>query len=170
MKAKNMVYLEKLKEDFKEYQVFEEEIKILGDIFKSGNYFQVVILAPQLLEKIVTEIDESGREYMIRKMGEPGKDTMEVEKLYNKLKQEETIKARVALYLVDLFENDYCDYSFSKKDFVKCFTKLESIIACRNDLSHEYYKRHISNQKIKRAAKESMELVELMSLHPSLTY
>lgn len=103
-------------------------------------------------------------------MGEPDKDSLEVEKLYNKLKQEETIKARVALYLGDLFENDYCDYSFSKREFVKYFTKLESIVACRNDLSHEFYKKYISNQKIKRAAQEALELIELMSLHPALTY
>ena len=165
-----MTYLEKLREEFKEYQIFEDETKKLGDLFKSGNYFQVVILTPQLLEKIVTEIDKSGREYMVRKMGEPDKETLEVEKLYNKLKQEETIKARVALYIVALFENDYCEFSFTKKEFVKYFTKLESIIACRNNLSHEYYKKHSSNQKIKRAAKESLELVELLSLHPSLTY
>ena len=165
-----MTFLEKLREDYGEYQIFGDEIENLGELYNSGDYFKVVILTPQLLEKIVTEIDENGREYIIRKMGEPDKDTLDVEKLYNKLKQEETIKARVALYLVDLFENDYCEHSFTKKEFVKYFTKLESIIACRNDLSHEFYKKHISNQKIKRAAKESLELVELMSFHPSLTY
>lgn len=165
-----MKYIEKLREEFKEYQIFKAEFKTLEQLFQSADYFQVIILAPQLLEKIVNEIDESGREYMIRKMGEPDEDSLEVEKLYNKLKQEETIKARVALYLGDLFENDYCDYTFSKREFVKYFTKLESIVACRNDLSHEFYKKHISNQKIKRAAKEALELIELMSLHPALTY
>ncbi|MBF0377559.1 MAG: hypothetical protein HQK72_08750 [Desulfamplus sp.] len=166
----NMTYLQKLRKEFGDFQIFKDEIKNLEDMFKLGNYFQLIIIAPQLLEKIVAKIDENGSEYIIRKMGEPDKDTLEVGRLYNKLIQEETIKARVALYLVDLFENDYSEYSFSKKEFVKYFTKLESIIACRNDLAHEYYKRHISSQKIKRAAKESLELVELMSLHPSLSY
>ena len=165
-----MTFLEKLREEYEECQIFGAEVKNLGELYKSGDFFKVIILVPQLLEKIVAEIDENGREYIIRKMGEPDKESLEVEKLYNKLKQEETIKARVALYLVDLFENDYCEYSFSKKEFIKYFTKLESIIACRNDLSHEFYKKHISNQKVKRAAKESLELVELMSFHPSLTY
>lgn len=107
---------------------------------------------------------------MIRKMGEPEKENMEVQSLYNKLVQEETIKTRVALYLVNLYENDYCVFSFSKKDFIKYFTKLESVISCRNHLSHEYYKKRISIQKIKRAAKEALEIIELLSLHPALTY
>lgn len=165
-----MKYINKLREEFREYQIFKADFAILDDLFHSSNFFQIVILAPQLLEKIVHEIDESGREFIMRKMGESDKESLEVEKRYNRLKQEETIKARVALYLVDLFENDYCDYSFSKKEFLAYFTKLESIVACRNDLSHEYYKKHISNHKMKIAAKEALDLVELMSLHPALTH
>lgn len=165
-----MTYLKKLKEEFKKHQNFETEINILIDLLKVENYFQVIMLAPQLMESIVSEIDESGREYIIRKMGEPDKDSLHVQKLYNKLIREETIKARVALYLVALYENDYCGFPFSRNDFVKYFSKLESVIACRNHLSHEYYKKHISNQKIKRAAKEALEIVELLSLHPALSY
>lgn len=47
-----MKYIEKLREEFKEYQIFKTEFDILKELFQSANYFQVIILAPQLLERI----------------------------------------------------------------------------------------------------------------------
>ena len=108
-----MKYIKKLKKEFIEYQIFKAEINVLIDLIEVENYFQVIILAPQLMESIVSEIDKSGREYIIRKMGEPDKDFLYVQKLYNKLLREETIKARVALCLVALYENDYCEKTVS---------------------------------------------------------
>jgi hypothetical protein len=162
--------MKKLKEYFGDSDVFKEEIEELRRAHEDGDFFQVIVVSPQLMEKIVYEIDEAGREYMVRKMGEPESDELEVYSLYNKLKQEESIKARVAAYLVDFYENNHWESEFPKKEFIKYFTKLENVISCRNQLTHEFYKKELSNRKLRQASKEALEVIELLSFHPVLYY
>lgn len=157
-----------LREYFAGIAVFKEELEGLRSAHENGDYFRVIIASPQLMEKIVFEIDKGCEEYMVGKMGEPEEDDIEVYHLYNKLLREETIKARVAGYLIDFYENDHWESKFPKKDFKKYFTKLENVISCRNQLTHEFYKTLISNRRLKQASNEAMEIVELLSYHPSL--
>jgi predicted SnoaL-like aldol condensation-catalyzing enzyme len=157
-----------LREYFADIAIFKEELEGLRSAHEKGDYFKVIVVSPQLMEKIVFEIDKVGEEYMVRKMGEPDEDDLDVYRLYNKLLQEETIKARVAGYLIDFYENDHWESKFPKKEFKKYFTKLENVISCRNQLAHEFYKTSISDRRLKQASKEAMDVVELLSYHPSL--
>jgi hypothetical protein len=157
-----------LREYFADIAVFKEEFEELRRAHEKGDYLKVIIVSPQLMEKIVSEIDKAGDEYMVRKMGAPQEHDLEVYRLYNKLLQEETIKARVAAYLVDFYENNHWESKSPKKEFKKYLTKLENAISCRNQLTHQFYKTSISYRRLKQASKEAMEVVELLSYHPSL--
>ena len=157
-----------LREYFADIAIFKEELEELRSAHEKGDYFKVIVVSPQLMEKIVFEIDKAAEEYMVRKMGEPEEDDLEVYRLYNKLLQEETIKARVAGYLMDFYENNHWESKFPKKEFKKYFTKLENVISCRNQLTHQFYKTSISDRRLKQASKEAMEVVELLSYHPGL--
>lgn len=157
-----------LREYFADIAIFKKELEELRNAHAEGDFFRVIIVAPQLMEKIIFEIDKAGEEYVVRKMGEPEEDDLEVYHIYNNLLREETIKARVAGYLIDFYENDHWESKFPKKDFKKYFSKLENVISCRNQLAHEFYKTSISDRRLKLASKEALEIVELLSYHPTL--
>lgn len=148
----------------------EQDMQEIRKLHEAKNYFQVIIQFPQLAEKIWLEITASNAAYIERKVGEPSPDDQEVYSLINRLQREESIKARVADCLLDLYESDLLDSGFPKKEFVKYFTKLESIIRCRDQLCHEYYKNCPPQSKQKRASSEAMELLELLAYHPRLYF
>ena len=160
--------MKELRELFADVAICKDELADLRKSHEICDYFKVIIIAPQLMEKIVIEIDKAGLRYMESKMGEPEADDVEVYHLYNKLLRQDTIKARVAGYLIDFYENDHWESKFPKKDFKKYFTKLENAISCRDELSHEYYKKPISSRRLKQTSDEAIEIIELLSYHPSL--
>ena len=80
-----------LREYFADIAIFKEELEELRSAHEKGDYFKVIVVSPQLMEKIVFEIDKAAEEYMVRKMGEPEEDDLEVYRLYNKLLQALTL-------------------------------------------------------------------------------
>ncbi|WP_300464102.1 hypothetical protein [Desulfobacula sp.] len=166
-----MNYLELIKKEcFEESPYFKDEIDFLKSLFIERNYFDIIIIAPQLMEKIAYEIDECYDQYLTRKMGEPSEEEKEVHSLYSRVIKEESTKARVAKILIDLYQNEHFDCSFSRNEFIKYFTKLENIISCRNHLAHDFYKIQISKKRIKQVANEAIELIELLAYYPGLGY
>ena len=166
-----MNFLELVKKEYlDESSYFEDEVEFLKSSLLAKNYFEVIILAPQLMEKIVYEVDERYDQYLTRKVGEPTEEEKEVNSLYSRVIKEETIKARVARILIDLYQNDHFDFPCARNDFVKYFTKLDSIVSCRNHLAHDFYKKQISKKRMKQVANEAIELVELLAYYPGLGY
>ncbi|PSV10289.1 hypothetical protein C0W93_12585 [Photobacterium leiognathi subsp. mandapamensis] len=148
---------------------FYTEVSALADAHNSGDYFRVIMLAPQLLAKVGNAIGEVGEEITNCIVGDClSADDKEVYSLIGKLEQELSDKAYIASVLVSYYESEFWSKNHSKKEFVKYFTKLEDLVALRNLLAHEFYKKPLPERRIKNCSKSAMDLLFLFANHEYL--
>ncbi|HIF9094905.1 TPA: hypothetical protein ACX6NR_003920 [Photobacterium damselae] len=80
----------------------------MADAHNSGDYFRVIMLAPQLLAKVGNAIGEVGEEITNCIVGDcQSADDKEVYSLIGKLEQELSDKAYIASVLVSYYESEF---------------------------------------------------------------
>jgi hypothetical protein len=150
------------------YKNGSKHVKEIAAAFDAGDYFKVLVLAPQVFEIMINELEKDYSEDMASKIGKiEDPEILKIYSMHNRLQQTETIKARVAGKLLWFFESEYWENleppKNSGKEFKKYFTKIESIFAIRNGISHEYFKKKINNSNLERNAKACFEIVDLLN-------
>lgn len=149
----------------KKYEKQEKYIRELAENFDAGNYFVVVILAPQVFERMLTERDSDYQEDLKSKCGDIPDEEQEIYRLYDRLLTNESIKARLGGYLLHFYEAGYWDEGDPKQSFKKYFSKMEAVISMRNTLAHTYFRDRPRTNLIKSRARECFEILDVLLDH-----
>ena len=113
----------------------------LDAAFQSGDYFRVIVLAPQLMVEIAdvlanyTDVYLRGKGFL-----DPSPDEKTMREVMNRLQRTESDRAQIAATLASIFECESDTIPTALKNFMSAFTKLEALVSMRNRLAHEYYK------------------------------
>lgn len=152
---------------YKNIVIAQKPIQAIAKLYDEKRYFVVIILAPQVYEQMVLYIDKNAKDYLKHKIGESFfEEELEIRKYHKRLVQEESIKAQTVNCLIDMYFAEDGEFSINKKGFKKYFTKLENIVSLRNDLSHDFFKKNVSQIRIKRTAKECFDIIDILVNHP----
>lgn len=149
----------------KKYGKCENHIKELAELYDSGNYFAVVVLAPQVFEAMIDKRDRDYGADLEGKVGEMDENDRIVYGLYERLLQGESIKVRVAGYILHFYQAAYWDGGNPVGIFRSYFNKMDSIFTLRNQLAHEYFKVKIRQRSLKVKARECFDIVDLLLDH-----
>lgn len=147
------------------YRQCENHIKVLAELYDSRNYFAVVVLAPQVFEAMMDERDRDYEADLEGKVGEMDDDDKTVFGLYERLLQGESIKARLAGYILHFYQAEYWHDGTPVRSFRSYFTKMESIFSLRNKLAHEYFKAKPRQSHLKAKARECFDIIDLLLDH-----
>jgi len=146
------------------YKTDHASVKEIASAFDKGEYFKVILLAPQVFGILLDSIAKDYSEDLAQKIDiVEDKDTIEIYSMYNRLLQSESIKARLAGALLAFYEADYWGNKEPAKQFKKYFTKIEGIFSLRNTLAHEYFLGKISASNMRRKAKECFDVIDLLN-------
>ncbi|EIJ0972341.1 hypothetical protein HYO48_21940 [Vibrio parahaemolyticus] len=148
---------------------FYAEISALANAHNRGDYFKVIMLAPQLLAQIGSAIAEVSEGIVDDIVGDCfSDDDKEVYRLMGKFERELSDKAYIASILVGYYESEFWSKNHSKREFIKYFTKLEDLVDLRNLFAHEYYQKPLSDRRVKNGSKSAMDLLFLFANHEYL--
>ncbi len=156
-----------MKNKYKSVSTASDAIKTLAEAHDKKDYFKLIFLAPLVFEQITKEIAENLDDYEEDKMGKDSyKEHKEIQNLYQKILQTQSIKARSISAILDLYYQPCDEAWIDCKQFKKIFTKIENITSLRNDLVHNFFKKDISAIRIKRTSKECFEIIDILLKHP----
>ncbi len=147
-----------------------EEIERLREFHASGDYLTVVILSPQLIVQIIDQLASYNEEWVERKVTSKfTEDERQVYKLAGQLQKKESDRSYIVGALVELFDSGHWETKSSRKEFIKCFTKLDDLVSLRNLYAHEYFIKKVSSSRAKNCSKSGVQLAELFAGKLELT-
>lgn len=139
-----------------------QELHRLKGLFVNGDYFTVVILAPQLMVEAIDVLASYQDAWIERKITSKfSDDDNEVYRLVGQLQKKESDRSYIVGALLVMYENGLWKKSSAKRSFVKYFTKLDDLVSLRNIYAHEYYTKEVSQNRSKTCAKSAIEIIEL---------
>ena len=138
------------------------EVSALDSDMQSGEYFRVVVLAPQLLVRIVDVLSKYTDEYLRRKglLTESLEDTR-VQDAMRRLHKSESDRLTIANALEAFYEGSKTKTPDARADFERSFTLLEALVSMRNRLAHDYYAKPATMRSLKICAAGGIELLQL---------
>lgn len=141
-----------------------QELQRLKSLLIEGDYFTVVILAPQLMVESIDVIASYQEAWFERKITSGfSDDDNDVYRLVGQLQKKESDRSYIVGALLAMYENGHWKKPSAKKTFVKYFTKLDDLVSLRNTFAHEYYTKEVSQNRSKTCAKSAIEIIELFT-------
>lgn len=165
--GKNKKQLSLMKNKYGKYTIAYDAIKTLAEAYDKKDYFKLIVLAPLVFEQITIEIAENLDGYEEDKMAEDSyKEHKEIQNLYQRILQPSSIKARSVSAILDLYYQPCDEAWIDCKQFKRFFTKIENMFSLRNILVHDFFKKDISAERIKRTSIECFEIIDILLKHP----
>jgi hypothetical protein len=137
----------------------------LEDDFLAGEYFRVIVLAPQLMVQVVELLATHTDEYLRRKgFLDLTTEEQTVQEQMRHLQRAESDRAQIAYAFESIFQHEQGRSSTACIDFVSAFSKLEALVSMRNRLAHDFYKSNASQRSIKASASGGIDLIRRLLL------
>jgi|FLOH01.1.fsa_nt_gi hypothetical protein len=154
-------------EKFLSANAAQEEVKVLAEAFDAGRFLEVVLVAPQVLEVLVEDLNVQHGFITDRFLSEFTEVDLHGAGVLARLRAKESIKYRIAVALSEVFEQSG-ETQEELDSFRKITGKLDSVFSLRNDLAHEFFKKKIRSSRIAAEAKNAFSLIETLLLHDLL--